>query len=56
MSLKSFDQLIGQFRKVLAAMPDKRTGRNKCYSMEDIGLGVVPFRVELLMSGSPHRC
>ena len=39
MSLKSFDQLIGQFRKQLAALPDRRTGKNKSYSMENIGLG-----------------
>jgi len=38
MSLKRFDELIGHFRKCLATMPDKRTGRNTHYSMADIGL------------------
>jgi hypothetical protein len=36
--LKRFDQLVGQLRKLLAAFPDRRTGTNTRYSMEDIGL------------------
>ena len=39
MSLRRFDQLIDEFRAVLADLPDKRTGANTRYSMEDIGLG-----------------
>lgn len=38
MSLKRFDQLIGQFRKLVAAFPDRRRGKNKQYSIADIGL------------------
>jgi len=38
MSIKGFDQLVDQFRERLAAMPDKRTGSNSRYSMEDIGM------------------
>lgn len=38
MSLKRFDQLVDRFRAILAAFPDKRTGANTQYSMEDIGL------------------
>lgn len=38
MTIKHFDQLIGQFRRLLAAMTDQRTGKNKTYSIEDIGL------------------
>ncbi|MBI4025465.1 MAG: hypothetical protein HY360_10830 [Verrucomicrobia bacterium] len=30
--------MVDQFRKQLAAMPDRRTGSNTQYSMEDIGL------------------
>lgn len=39
MSPRRFDQLIDEFRAVLADFPDKRTGGNTQYSMEDIGLG-----------------
>ena len=39
MSLRRFDQLIGRLRQCVAAFPDPRTGRNKKYTMEDIGLG-----------------
>jgi hypothetical protein len=38
MSLKRFDELVSTFRKQLAAMPDRRKGKNRQYSMEDIGL------------------
>jgi hypothetical protein len=50
MSPKGFDLLIGQFRKQLAAMPDKRTGSNSRYSMEDIGMGA--FSVFFTQSSS----
>lgn len=39
MSLKRFDQLVGELRQRIAAFPDPRTGTNNQYSMEDIGLG-----------------
>ena len=38
MSLKRFDQLVGELRCCLAGLPDKRTGSNTQYSMESIGL------------------
>jgi len=38
MSLKRFDQLVGELRSCLGALPDKRTGANTHYSMETIGL------------------
>ncbi len=38
MSLKRFDQLVGELRSCLGALPDKRTGANTQYSMETIGL------------------
>lgn len=38
MSLKRFDQLVGELRSCLAALPDKRIGTNTQYSMETIGL------------------
>ena len=38
MSLKRLDQLVGLLRQLVAAFPDRRTGKNKQYSMEDIGL------------------
>lgn len=38
MSLKRFDELVGALRGCLAALPDKRTGKNTQYSMEEIGL------------------
>ena len=38
MSHKRWDQLVGSLRRTLAALPDRRTGDNARYSMEDIGL------------------
>jgi len=38
MRLRRFDQLIGSIRKRMGAFPDRRTGRNKKYTMEDIGM------------------
>lgn len=38
MSLRRFDQLIGSTRKRMGALHDRRTGMNKKYTMEDIGL------------------
>ena len=38
MSLRRFDQLIGSIRKRIGALHDRRTGKNKTYTMEDIGL------------------
>jgi hypothetical protein len=38
MSLKRFDQLVGRLRQCLAGLPDRRTGENSSYTMEDIGL------------------
>jgi hypothetical protein len=38
MSLRRFDQLIGSIRKRLGALHDRRTGKNKKYTMKDIGL------------------
>ena len=38
MSLRRFDQLIGSIRARLGALPDRRTGKNKKYTLEDIGL------------------
>jgi len=37
-SLKHFDQLVGELRRTLAGLPDKRTGANTQYTMETIGL------------------
>lgn len=37
MSARTFPQLIGQLRQVLGGLPDRRTGQNTRYSMEDIG-------------------
>jgi hypothetical protein len=37
-SLKRFDQLVGELRRTLAGLPDKRTGTNTQYTMETIGL------------------
>jgi hypothetical protein len=37
MSLKSFPQLVKRLRQYLNTLPDKRTGANRRYSMEDIG-------------------
>ena len=37
MSARTFQQLIGQLRQVLGGWPDRRTGENTRYSMEDIG-------------------
>jgi len=38
MSLVKFDQLVEGFREVVRAFPDRRTGTNTKYSMEDFGL------------------
>ena len=38
MSLRRFDQLIGYTRQRLEAFHDRRTGKNKKYTMEDIAL------------------
>ncbi len=38
MSLRRFDQLIGSIRKRMGALHDRRKGKNKKYTMEDIGL------------------
>ena len=38
MSLAKFDQLVERFREVVRAFPDRRTGTNTKYSMEDFGL------------------
>jgi len=38
MSLKRFDQLVGELRSTLAGLSDKRTRNNTQYSMETIGL------------------
>jgi hypothetical protein len=36
MSLRHFDQLVGRIRQCLGAFHDRRTGKNKKYTMEDI--------------------
>ena len=33
-----FKDLVGGLRRVLAALPDRRTGQNRSYAMEDFGL------------------
>ena len=38
MSLRRFDQLIVRLRQCVAAFSDRRTGKNKKYTMEDTGL------------------
>ena len=38
MSRKGWDELVGSLRQTLGALPDRRTGDNTHYSMEDIGL------------------
>ena len=38
MSVTKFDHLVKRFREVVRAFPDRRTGRNKSYSMEDFAL------------------
>jgi len=38
MSPKRWDELVGSLRQTLGALPDRRTGDNTHYSMEDIGL------------------
>lgn len=35
---ETFDVVVGHFRQVLASLPDKRTGKNSRYSMEDAAL------------------
>lgn len=34
----SFDTVVGFFRQVLESLPDKRTGKNSRYGMEDAAL------------------
>jgi hypothetical protein len=38
MSRQRWDELVGSLRQTLGALPDRRTGDNTHYSMEDIGL------------------
>jgi hypothetical protein len=38
MSRQRWDELVGSLRQTLGALPDRRTGDNARYSMEDIGL------------------
>lgn len=38
MSLRRFDELIGSIRRRFGSLPDRRTGKNKRYTMEDIAL------------------
>jgi len=38
MSRPRWDELVGSLRQTLGALPDRRTGDNTQYSMEDIGL------------------
>ena len=38
MSLRRFDELLDRIRQRVAAFPDRRTGLNKKYTMQDIGL------------------
>lgn len=38
MSLRRFDSLVGELKRTLAGLADKRTGENTQYSMETIGL------------------
>jgi len=33
-----FDELVGELRAVCAALPDRRTGKNTSYTMEDFAL------------------
>jgi Transposase DDE domain len=35
---KWFDGIVGSFRQVLSSLPDKRTGKNTRYGMEDVAL------------------
>jgi hypothetical protein len=39
MNSLTFDELVSQFRRLLAQFPDKRTGKNTHYSLEDAALG-----------------
>ena len=34
----SFDTIVGYFRQTLESLPDKRTGKNSRYGMEDTAL------------------
>jgi len=38
MSRASFNELVGSLRETLAGLPDRRTGQNLSYAMEDFGL------------------
>ncbi len=35
----SFYELVGEFRSILETFPDRRTGKNRRYSIVDAGLG-----------------
>jgi hypothetical protein len=37
--LKTWEQHLGHFRQVVGGFPDRRTGDNRSYSLEDFGLG-----------------
>ena len=37
--LKTWDEHVAHLRQLLGGLPDRRTGDNTSYSMEDIGLG-----------------
>ena len=50
MSLTKFDHLVKRFREVVRAFPDRRTGTNTSYSMEDFGLSA--FSVFFTQSAS----
>ena len=39
MSRATFSDLVGSLRQTLAGLPDRRTGQNLSYAMEDFGLG-----------------
>jgi hypothetical protein len=39
MSRTDFKNLVGSLRQTLAGLPDRRTGKNLSYDMEDFGLG-----------------
>lgn len=36
-----FDDLIGELRELASAFPDKRTGRNTRYAMDDVALAAL---------------
>jgi len=47
----TFDNLVDQFRSVTEEFPDKRTGNNTRYTIEDIALGA--FSIFFTQSPSP---